>query len=104
MKTYNPDKWVMLEISNSEGKFRKILASWYGGYLNGDSWRVSSSIIQTSIKNSKYEFFTESDSVYVCDKRDYGMSTYTSAIISRLVDVSKENNISIEIVDENLTF
>lgn len=102
MKKYNPEKWVLLEISNIEGTFRKILASWYGGYLDGDSWRVSSSIIQTSIKNSKYEFLTESDSIYICDKRDYGMNTYTSAIFSRLIDVSKENNTSIHIIDKEL--
>ena len=44
MPTYKPDKWVVLEVTTPDGTYKKILSSWYGGFADGDSWRLSSNI------------------------------------------------------------
>ena len=42
MSDYTPDRWVIVEINSPEhGKIRKVLGSWYGGYLGSDSWRMN---------------------------------------------------------------
>ena len=48
-----PDRWVVLKIlSVSDGTFYKVLGSWYGGYANGNFWRLNSGI-QRVVKASK---------------------------------------------------
>ncbi|MCF6458985.1 hypothetical protein [Pseudoalteromonas sp. MMG024] len=37
-----PHGWVILKFTNEYDVFFKIFASWRGGYLDGDSWRLSS--------------------------------------------------------------
>jgi hypothetical protein len=45
MSTYYPDKWVLVEFdSPGNGKITKVMASNYGGYLGGDSWKLSSGV------------------------------------------------------------
>jgi hypothetical protein len=39
-----PDSWVILEVNHEGKQFQKILSGWSGGYLDGDSWRMSSPI------------------------------------------------------------
>lgn len=87
-----PDKWVILEFTSEKyGNFRKILSSWFGGYLNGDSWKLSSSIVRITEKDTYYEIVTE-NSVYLCYKDLYGMSTYTYGVYNNLLDAAKNNN------------
>ena len=95
-----PDKWVILEFtSEKHGTFKKILSSWFGGYLGGDSWNLSSPIINFDTKDSYYEIKTES-SIYVCHKNNYGMSSYTSSVYERILESAKSKNISLTIIKE----
>ena len=58
---YTPDRWVMLEINSEKyGKIRKILASFYGGFAQGDSWKLSSGNTSVIDKGDFYEFPQES--------------------------------------------
>lgn len=95
-----PDKWVILEfLSEKHGTFKKILSSWFGGYLAGDSWKLSSPIISITEKDTFYEIVTES-SVYVCYKNLYGMNTYTYGVYNNILDAAKTKNIQISLIDE----
>ena len=39
-----PDKWVVLKIEHEGNIIYKVFASWYGGYLGSDSWKLNSGI------------------------------------------------------------
>ena len=43
---YNPDKWIIVKLP----KGAKVLGSWSGGYLDGDSWQQP---LVTYIKKGK---------------------------------------------------
>jgi len=70
MKEYTPDRWVVLEFDSVEyGKYRKVLASWYGGFAGSDNWKLSSSIDNIVIAEDEfYSFYNSSGSVYYCHK------------------------------------
>lgn len=41
--TMDAEGWVILKyIVGSDGTYYKVFASWGGGYISGDSWRLSS--------------------------------------------------------------
>jgi hypothetical protein len=104
MSTYHPDRWVLVEIDSTvHGKITKILASWYGGYLGGDSWKLSSGVNKITKTAEGYEFDNDSGSVYFCHKDAYGMSAYTSSIYGNLAKQIEDLNdgSTIRILDEN---
>jgi len=41
---YTPDCWKIVELTNTATgeSHKRILCNWYGGYLGGDSWKLSS--------------------------------------------------------------
>lgn len=101
---YTPDRWVMIEINSKEnGKIRKILASYYGGFAGSDSWKLSSGNTSVIDKGEFYEFPQESGSAYKCYKTCIGMSNYTSGVyagwIKALSDMDNSAT-SIEIVED----
>lgn len=61
-----PNSWVVVEITHKGQKYKKIVSGWSGGYLDGDSWRLSSDI--KNIDKAHSEFYavveTMSGSVY----------------------------------------
>ena len=100
MKKYIPDYWVIVEITSSNDKVRKVFASWYGGFINGDSWRLSSGITEIlDINDEYYEIHNESGSVYICNKNRYGMSLYAESVYADLIR-KKSEDIEFFILDE----
>lgn len=43
MSVYAPDSWTVVKLNGNDPHYR-VLASWAGGYLNGDSWKLSSGL------------------------------------------------------------
>ena len=80
MREYNPDKWVMLKFMHGGTVIYKILATFYGGYLSGDSWKLNSGVTKIEEEGQCYLFYGSSGSVYRCHKNAYGMGGYTSGI------------------------
>ena len=81
-----PDRWVVLKIlSVSDGTFYKVLGSWYGGYLHGNSWRLNSGI-ERVVKASEDTFFFYgfSGSCYECRINNYGMHLESSGVVEEL--------------------
>lgn len=80
MAKYNPDCWIPVLIESAEyGKVYKILASWYGGFAAGDSWKLSSGI--EAISRSEDGTLTmpqSSGSVYVVSDRPHRSSLIQS--------------------------
>ena len=61
-----PNSWVIVEIDHKDQKYKKIVSGWSGGYLHGDSWRLSSDIKNVDKAHSEFYAVVEtmSGSVY----------------------------------------
>jgi len=81
-----PDSWVIIEVKTPAGQFQKILSGWSGGYLYGDSWRMSSPMKELNIKVNQ-DFFTvdtESGSRYTLFKSRQGLRMSNASIYNEL--------------------
>ena len=67
-KTYHPDNWVLLEITDNDEVRYKVLAGWDGGYLGDDYWRISSGVTDIQLEDGVCLIYNESGSVYNCHK------------------------------------
>ena len=82
---YSPDVWVILKISRQEAEPEyRVLGGWYGGFLNGDSWRINSGIVRVEREEDYYAFFGASGSCYRCHKGAYRMSSMTASAFAML--------------------
>ena len=85
--TYHPDKWVVLEFKIDGETFQKVLGAWFGGYLDGDSWRLSSVIVEKIDRGDHFEFLNESGSTYMCAKQSQGMSNFSGSIYRQMKEL-----------------
>lgn len=90
MSEYMPDKWVMVKFNYNGQIIYKILASWYGGFARGDSWKLNSGVTRIEEDGDFYLFHGASGSVYTCHKKTYGMSAYTMGVLSRFEEEVKD--------------
>jgi len=84
---HTPDKWMLVRITGTDPHWR-IFASWYGGYLSGDSWRLNSGVTSVEDKDEWYDFHGHSGSLYRCSKTGYGISMYGMSVLEDLVEKS----------------
>ncbi len=84
-----PDQWILLKIGGKDPHY-KVFASWRGGYLSGDSWRMNSGIVSVTEDGDYYLFRGASGSIYCCHKDAYGISSpYSFAVAKGYCDKSK---------------
>jgi hypothetical protein len=94
-----PDRWVVLKIfSSSDGTFYRVLGSWYGGYLCGDSWRLNSGIERVEKTEDAFLFYGFSGSCYECGIDNYGMHLESSAIVNQMQKVRED--ITVEVLPQ----
>lgn len=99
MSTYTPDKWIVVEVNHNGNKIQKVFANWFGGYLDGDSWKLSSGITETVEFDDRFEYTNISGSLYICYKGNEGTSGYGANVLAKFQqDISKMENTSIEII------
>ncbi len=80
-----PDRWIVVTLSSPKyGDVDKVLASWSGGYLHGDSWKLNSGISSVEETPDYYDFHGTSGSVYRCYKQSYGLSGVSAGILKQL--------------------
>jgi hypothetical protein len=102
MREYNPDKWVMLKFNHNGKDIYKVLASWYGGFTQGDSWKLNSGVTKVEQEGDLFMFHGSSGSVYVCHKKTYGMSAYTMGILSSFQQqVDEAEGVTLELLPED---
>ena len=77
-----PDRWAIIKVthSKSDSPIYKVLGSWYGGYLDGDSWRINSGISNIIEAEDHFIFEGYSGSTYKCYKSSYGTSSLAAGI------------------------
>lgn len=85
---YNPDKWCILKITGDDPHYR-VFGSWYGGYLDSDSWRMNSGIVEVKEDDVWYYFYGHSGSCYKCHKDGYGASNYGYSVIGQYTESDK---------------
>ena len=78
-----PHRWVIVKIDDS---LYKVLGGWYGGYLDGDYWRLSSGITKVEKDGVYYIFHNQSGSIYKCHEEGEGTTGLTASILSRMND------------------
>lgn len=81
MSVYTPDAWVVIDITTPTDSVRKVLAGWFGGYLDGDSWKLSSGVTAVNEFPDRYEFINESGSIYVCYKTIQRLTGLTGSML-----------------------
>lgn len=85
---YVPDRWMVVELKFSEemggGTQTRVLAGWSGGYLDGDSWKLSSPVQKVHKTKDAIEFYNASGSVYVCKNTRHGMTVFSAAALKDL--------------------
>tara|TARA_R110000772_G_scaffold5691_2_gene20336 strand:- start:2133 stop:2468 length:336 start_codon:yes stop_codon:yes gene_type:complete len=93
-----PHTWLVVKIGK-EDPFYKVFATWRGGYLDGDSWKMNSGIAKVEESDDTYDFYGESGSCYRCSKNGYGSSSYTQGVLDNVIEKAKEIGTVIEIMD-----
>jgi len=87
-----PDRWVVVELTQGDNTFRKILSGWNGGYFDKDNWRLSSPIVNETEMKHHIEFSTESGSTYKCLCSGEGLTGMTRDYLSKLQEQAKDKN------------
>lgn len=101
MSNYTPDKWVVVKItSDTYPTCHKVFASWYGGYLGADSWKLNSGITKATLEDNIYSFEGSSGSVYECHKNNYGSNSYGHSVLMDLIKKVTAHGATIEILPE----
>lgn len=99
---YNPDKWVIVKITDKEDKTHyRVFGSWYGGYLGSDSWRMNSGINGASREDDVYSFYGNSGSEYRCHNKTYGTSGYGGGVLKQMIDQHKEADVTVTVMPEH---
>ena len=83
---YTPDRWVVVNIETPTETIPKVFAGWYGGFAQGESWKLSSGIVKIVEYTDRFEFTNFSGSVYICYKNRQGMSGYMSSLYEHWVN------------------
>ena len=81
-----PDSWVIVEIVHDAETFQKIIAGWSGGYLYGNSWRMSSTIkeMHIDVDLDYITVDTQSGSKYTLRKDYQGLRMSNAGIYNQL--------------------
>lgn len=93
MSEYHPDSWKIIVIESKEhGKIYKVLASWYGGFARGDSWKISSGIEDVKLADELYTMPQYSGSVYICHKNNEHISGIMGGVFSSYAKQAAESD------------
>ena len=99
MSEYNPDRWAIVKFKGKDSTWYKVIGSWYGGYLNGDSWRLSSGLERIEEDGDYYLMHNYSGSIYKCYKQGEGMHMTARGVIMSAEEEGKKNDIEVSVID-----
>lgn len=98
-----PDRWVVVKIDNSlDTPFYKVFATWAGGYLDGDRWKLNSGITSVESDDDYYYFIGYSGSCYKCHKKGYGTaSSYGEGVLMHMIENAYKANSTVNVLSED---
>jgi hypothetical protein len=92
MRTYTPDRWVLLKITKADGEIHyRVFGCWFGGYLGSDSWKLNSGVVSYRSEGSDHIFIGETGSCYICDKESYGTHLFGESILMGFIEHAKND-------------
>ena len=86
MTTYTPDRWLIVKW-NVEDPYYFVMCSWYGGFMDSDSWRRSAPIVSVT-EDREYWYFITLNSTYACNKPSYGASIEAATVLARQMELN----------------
>lgn len=104
---YKPNYWQVVKITSTEGKILyKVFATWVGGYVEGDSWKMNSGIETVKVNEKTIEFSGYSGSVYECllDEGSYRTSMYTQSVLDSMIKKADLIGAKIEVLPFETNF
>lgn len=78
---YCPDKWHFVDT----GICVKVFATWLGGYVHGDEWRLNSGCTKIIEESDCYVVYGHSGSVYELAKGYEGTSAWSSSVLHEFI-------------------
>jgi len=85
--SYTPDYWVVVKVFREDGSpYYRLVCSWSGGYLDGDSWQINSGIVEMEDVGEHYIVHGKSGSRYQVYKDSYGLRDSMMPIVDTLCD------------------
>jgi hypothetical protein len=84
---YTPHRWKIIFVESDEGSYYKVLAGWYGGYIEGDSWKINSGITSIDEQPKYYDVHGYSGSVYRLSKEWEGFTGLSASIYQQLKEM-----------------
>jgi len=90
MNEYTPDRWQVIKLESEHDSHYRVFATWSGGYLHGQSWKMNSGIESVELIEDYYCFTGSSGSVYSCHKNNYGSFGYGASVLSQMMENSKD--------------
>ena len=98
-----PERWVVVKIDNNiDTPFYKVFATWAGGYLDGDRWKLNSGIKSVESDEDYYYFIGHSGSCYKCHKKGYGTaSSYGEGVLMDMFENAYKTNVTVSILSED---
>lgn len=99
-----PNKWIVVKITMGEETFYKLFATWYGGYLDGDYWKMNSGIERVEEEGDYLKFFGQSGSCYEClnSEHSYGTNYYTQGVLDNMISRAAELGYQIEVMPSDI--
>lgn len=84
---YTPDGYAILKIQayGCDVIVIKVFGSWSGGYLDGDSWRINSGIIDVKENEDEYVVTGYSGSQYILHKTINHISSYNKGVLEDMI-------------------
>lgn len=105
MSEYLPDRWVVLKLTTPGYVLYKVFGGWFGGFADGDSWKLNSGITKVEAKDEELLFHGYSGSVYVCHPAAYGMSGYMASVLDSFqYQATQTEGVTIEVMPEDTNF
>jgi len=101
--SYYPESWVAFKVVQaSDEVIYKIFASWAGGYISSDSWRINSGVTDIKQVNNDLHIRGYSGSVYNCNKESYGYLTgYNHSVLKRFMDrIESETEATVHVFND----
>ena len=90
-----PHQWMIIDT----GECYKVFASWRGGYLDGDHWKMNSGITRVEEDEDYYYFYGHSGSCYQCHKEHWGYGTFwTGGVLEDIIKAGKEMGKEIKVM------
>lgn len=108
MSDYYPDRWVVIniipdkELHPESQQHYRVFASWNGGFVSGDSWRMNSGIESVEEDDEFFHFFGTSGSVYHCRKGNYGLNFYANNVLNSTI--KKSEGLVIDVLPKECNF